>query len=409
MSKPKIYLENKAPRANPSTLLRMVRRNGERPSTTLRTALSERSKSNGRSRTKAHGFSHTLRGEEPIPAISSEKSLSRPNVGAGHVCGSSDTIIGAVLSRRDKIKVLNEKVKIFYKRLEKCDLCPRNCKVNRLKGHLGYCGIGKDIILYAAFLHKGEEPPISGKAGSGTIFFSGCNLKCIFCQNHKFSHVLQGKIIKEKELAALMLRLQDKGAHNINLVTPTHVLPQLLKSLLIASGKGLVIPIVYNTSGYEKVGVVEDIGEIVDVYLADMKYTTGLLAKKYSNASDYPLFNQESIKRMYMQKKKASFHGSLLEKGLIIRHLVLPSYIEESKKVISWIRKHTPQAFVSVMFQYQPYFKANGYPEINRRINNTEYQEIKDFIETIGLEGWVQDLTPKEELAGVYFDTFGGA
>jgi putative pyruvate formate lyase activating enzyme len=302
-----------------------------------------------------------------------------------------------------RIKALEEKIDPFYKRLENCDLCPRVCRVNRLKGSLGYCGIGKNAVIYTAFLHKGEEPAISGKLGSGTIFFSGCSLKCVYCQNYKFSHVISGKTVKEEELAKIMLKLQTQGAHNINLVTPTHILPQILKSLLAAIKSGLKIPIIYNTSGYEKEDIIENIAPIIDVYLADLKYITPELAQIYSFAKNYPLFNQQSLKMMYYQHKKPCFKQSLLDKGLIIRHLVLPGYIEETKKALFWIKENTPQVLASIMFQYQPYCKAGSYPEINRKITGAEYEEIKTMVEALGLEGWLQDNRTQEELAGVHF------
>jgi putative pyruvate formate lyase activating enzyme len=303
----------------------------------------------------------------------------------------------------NKIKIIDKSIDFLYKKLEKCDFCPRVCKVNRLKGEKGYCGMDKNLVIYTAFIHNGEEPVISGRNGSGTIFFSGCNLKCVYCQNHRFSHDLEGKIIKEEELARIMLVLQEKAAHNINLVTPTHFLPQILKSLLIALQKGLNIPIVYNTSGYEKEDIIETIGKIIDIYVPDMKYINPVLSKKYSNAENYPLFNQNSIKEMYKQKK-ILWKDNLLKEGLIIRHLVLPNYPKETIKFLAWLQENTPQAILSLMFQYQPYFKANVYSEINRKINIIEYEKIKESLKSMDLEGWIQGLNPKEELAGVYFN-----
>ena len=302
-----------------------------------------------------------------------------------------------------KIKLLEKKADSLYQRLENCDLCPRNCQVNRLKGKKGYCGLDKDILVYTAFLHKGEEPVISGNKGSGTIFFSGCNLKCCYCQNYKFSHQMKGKQIKEPDLAKIMLKLQEKGAHNINLVTPTHLLPQILKSLLIAYQDGLKLPIVYNTSGYEKSDILENAGDITDIYLADIRYITGTLAKKYSQAQDYPEFNSSAIETMYKQKTIRINDEGLMQQGLIIRHLVLPGNIKESKKILSWIKQNTPDALLSLMFQYQPYFKAVDFPQINRRISQTEYEELKSFTEGLELDGWIQDFKPQEDLAGIYF------
>lgn len=292
----------------------------------------------------------------------------------------------------------------LYERLESCDLCPRECGVNRTSGKKGYCGAGLKLVVYTAFLHQGEEPAISGERGSGTIFFSGCNLKCIYCQNYKFSHFEQGKTISEEDLAEIMLKLQKKGAHNINLVTPTHFLPQILKALLIAFRRGLELPVVYNTSGYEKEDILDLIGNIVDVYLTDMKYAVSSLALRYSHAENYPFFNQKGVKKMYRQKN-VLWEGPLIKEGLIIRHLVLPSHFEETIRVLSWIKQNIPEALLSLMFQYQPYYKAEAYSEISRRVDRLEYNQIKSFLEDLELEGWIQDLNSEERLAGVHFDS----
>lgn len=303
----------------------------------------------------------------------------------------------------DKINLIKKIINPLYDRLADCDICPRSCHVNRLDNETGYCGTTKEIVIYSAFLHYGEEPAISGKDGSGTIFFSGCNLKCVYCQNYKFSHITEGKKISEDDLAKIMVGLQDKGAHNINLVTPTHYLPQILKALSIALEKGLKIPLVYNTSGYEKKEVIVKLKEIVDIYLTDVKYFLAETAQEYSHAADYPRFCQESTKEMYDQSKKSLFEDDVLQKGIIIRHLVLPNHIQESKDIFLWIKKSVPESLVSTMFQYQPYFKAKDYPKINRSINRLEYSQIKALVEKIGLKGWIQDFTPLESLAGPYF------
>ena len=306
---------------------------------------------------------------------------------------------------KEKIRILEKKVDILYSRLENCDLCPRNCRVNRLRGEKGWCGIEKEIVVYTSFLHQGEEPPLSGKNGSGAIFFSGCNLKCIYCQNFKFSHFIQGKVFKVEELATLMLELQSKGAHNINLVTPTHIIPQIFASLLIAYQKGLNLPIVYNTSGYEKEEVIDLQKEIIDIYLVDLRYIDSYLAQKYSSAPDYPQINKRILKKIY-KFKKYRWQIGLLKEGLIVRHLVLPSYTEKSKKILCWIKENLPEVLVSIMFQYQPYFKAKYFFEINRPLNYREYLEIKKYAEKLDLNGWLQGFNPPKELAGVNFLPF---
>jgi len=302
-----------------------------------------------------------------------------------------------------KIKLATKTAGSLKKRLSSCAICPRNCKINRLRGEKGYCGTDKDMMVYSAFAHHGEEPEISGQGGSGTIFFSGCNLKCIYCQNYKFSHIVAGKKVSGIDLAKIMLDLQEKGAHNINLVTPTHFLPQILDTLSLAFKGGLNIPIVYNTSGYEKKEIIECLEGIVDIYLTDLKYMDSSLAKQYSKAPEYSVFASRSLLEMARQVAVSLTSEGLLKKGVVIRHLVLPNYIDESKKLLSWIKKNTPKVLVSVMFQYQPYFKAHLHSQINRPINYREYIEIKNFVEELGLKGWVQDLNTKEGLAGPYF------
>ena len=288
--------------------------------------------------------------------------------------------------------------------LKSCDICPRDCHIDRLSGQIGYCGGGKDITIFTAFLHCGEEPAISGGGGSGTLFFSGCNLKCVYCQNYEFSQLKKGKKVKAEALVDTMLGLQKEGAHIINLVTPTHFLPQILQALDLASKRGLEIPIVYNSSGYEKKEIIAQLEEVIDIYLVDLRYLSSELAKKYSNAEDYPKMAIESIKEMYRQYPESIWEGDILKQGLIIRHLVLPNYIKESKAILTWIKQNTPKALPSVMFQYQPYFKANSYPEINRPINKDEYREIKEFVEELGIEGgWIQEFQPQSSLAGVHF------
>ncbi len=294
---------------------------------------------------------------------------------------------------KEKIKRLNQIADEFSERLKACDICPRNCRINRLKGETGYCAAGKTAAVYTAFLHQGEEPVISAEQGSGTIFFSGCNLKCIYCQNYKFSHYLKGNLFNQKALSKLMLNLQNKGADNINFVTPSHFLPQIIKALILAFEADLKLPLVYNSSGYEKKEIIKKLSGIVDIYLPDFKYLTPETAAKYSQAEDYPDFAKVALKEMSQQPDSL----------MIIRHLVLPGHIEESKKIISWIKKNTPNARLSLMSQYQPYFRANQFEEINRRVTAEGYKEVKDFLADLNIDGWQQELESKEDLAGVYF------
>lgn len=302
-----------------------------------------------------------------------------------------------------KIDLLNKKKSFFESLLSSCYICPRNCKVDRTQKEIGFCGAQKCARVYSAFLHYGEEPVISGDKGSGTIFFSGCNLKCIYCQNYKFSHSHKGETVTPKDLAQMMLKLQSQGAHNINLVTPTHYFPQIMAALLIGYENGLNIPIVYNTSGFEKEEIITQLNGIIDIYLSDFKYICNDVADKYSKAKNYPEHCTKSTKEMYSQVQDSYQENEILKKGLIIRHLVLPGLIGFSEKILNWIKTNTPKALVSVMFQYQPYFKAKKFKEINRKVNLDEYKKIKKVVSELELDGWVQDFDPCEKLAGVYF------
>ena len=306
------------------------------------------------------------------------------------------------MHRKSQILLLEELQEQLWKRLERCDLCPRQCHANRLKDHTGYCGAAKELVVYTAFLHHGEEPAISGFKGSGAIFFSGCNLKCVYCQNHRFSHTLTGNRITSEQLATIMTGLQERGAENINLVTGTHFLPQICRAISLALAGGLSIPIVYNTSGYEREETVRILEHMVDVYLADMKYITPAVAAKYSKAADYPSVNQRSLLLMSKQKEVV-WDRDLLRQGLVIRHLVLPRHADESMKVLSWISRNLPQALVSLMFQYRPYSVSASYPEIDSTVSNSEYRRLRHYLDDLNLDGWVQDLSTEEELAGVHF------
>ncbi len=302
--------------------------------------------------------------------------------------------------QNSKCKLIEERIQYFREHLKKCSICPRNCNVNRIGKQVGYCKSSSEITIYSAFLHQGEEPTISGSRGSGTIFFSGCNLRCTFCQNYKFSHKMQGTRIDKKELSQIMLTLQKKGAHNINLVTPTHFLPQILESLYMAFSRGLNIPIVYNTSGYEKPEIIHLLDGVVDIYLFDLKYFYSLTAKKYSQAPDYSHFSFPSLKEAYRQQKTNILSKGLHAKGLIVRHLVLPGHISETKRILSWLDKNIPKTYISLMFQYRPYFKAKADKLINRTVNREEYQNIINFLKNFDFLGWTQDLVADEKLSG---------
>lgn len=285
--------------------------------------------------------------------------------------------------------------------LEKCTLCPRNCKVNRLEGKLGRCKAGAKIKIAASDLHFYEEPCISGTDGSGTVFFTGCNLSCKFCQNYKISQECGGKEIETKELADKFLELQKKGANNINLVTGFMFVPQIIEALEIAKTNGLNIPVVYNTSGYESLETLKMLEGYVDIYLPDLKYAYDDLAEEISDVKDYFEIAKLALKEMKRQVGSEMIFDErgMLQKGMIIRHLVLPNHLQNSKKVLKWIRENLGKdTYVSVMAQYFPCYKAEGDKDIGRKITQEEYDEIADFFESLGLHnGYMQDIEEIEE------------
>lgn len=300
-------------------------------------------------------------------------------------------------------KELHKKAETAWKRLESCTLCPRMCAVNRLSDKAGFCKTGKDAVLYSYFGHHGEEPPISGTKGSGTLFFSRCNMHCIYCQNYNFSQLEEGSTVTTQQLADYMLQLQDDGCHNINLVTPTHNIAQILTALILSIENGLSIPLVYNTSGYELPEMINFLNGIVDIYLADARYADNQHAIKYSNAPNYPYYNQESIKEMYKQVGLLRLDkNGIATKGLIIRHLVLPENIAGTEKIFSFIaKKISTQTTISLMSQYFPTFKAKNNPPLNRRITTEEYKDAIMLLNKYGLsQGWAQESRGLKRFAG---------
>lgn len=289
--------------------------------------------------------------------------------------------------------------------LKSCCLCPRNCRVNRLKNEKGHCKTGLNPRVCSFMPHHGEEPPISGSSGSGTIFFSNCNLSCVYCQNYEFSQLGQGREVEPEELTKFMLELQKLGCHNINLVTPTHILPQILKALSLAIPRGLNIPLVYNTGGYELPGVIALLKGIVDIYLPDMRYAQNNMAVKYSSAPDYPRYNQQAVKEMYAQVGTAQINDhNIITRGLIIRHLVLPHNISGTEKIMRFISQEiTPETYISLMSQYLPYYKASAYPKLRRRLTPEEYENAKEIMRRYNLiNGWIQESYGLERFAGIH-------
>lgn len=289
---------------------------------------------------------------------------------------------------------LLQRLREAYQRLKACDLCPHACGVNRLKGERGICGAGLKPRIASANVHHGEEPPISGTRGSGTVFFSGCSLKCRFCQNFPISQFGNGDEITTTTLARRMLRLQAQRAHNINLVTPTHYLPQLLAALWLAIPAGFRLPIVWNSSGYEKVDALRLLAGVVDIYLPDMKYVDDQTAQRLSSAPGYCRVNRAAITEMFRQVGHLQLNDEgLASKGLIIRHLVLPGGLAGTRETMAWIAGNLgSEAHISLMKQYFPAHLAPESLGIDRRISDEEYDQALEALEEFSLEnGWVQD------------------
>lgn len=284
--------------------------------------------------------------------------------------------------------------------LESCMLCPRNCKVNRHKS-VGLCGASDKVKLAHYSLHQWEEPIISGENGSGTVFFSNCNLRCLFCQNKKIStdRNSYGKEISNDKLKEIFLKLQDLGAHNINLVTPTHYVPQIIDVLKEVKNKNLKIPVVYNTSSYENVSTIESLKGLIDIYLADLKYFDDELGSKYSKCNDYFKYASLAIGEMYKQTGKFQIKDNLLVSGLVVRVLVLPGHVDDSKKIIKYLYDtYKDNIIISIMNQYTPVCKIDDFPNLNRKLTDEEYDEVIDYACSLGIENaFVQEGETQSE------------
>ena len=291
-----------------------------------------------------------------------------------------------------------------------CSICPRNCRIDRTKGQIGYCQSGHEIKAALASVHMWEEPPISGSCGSGTIFFSGCNLRCVFCQNYTISSENSGKTISTERLSEIMLEQQARGVHNINLVTATHFIPSIVKAVQKAKNNGLKIPIVYNTGGYEKVESIKMLEGTVDIYLPDIKYFSSELSLKYSGASDYFSYASEAVLEMYRQTGNNIYDDNgIMKSGVIIRHMIMPSHREDSYKVLDWIRDNIgTEACVSLLSQYTPAYNAEKYKEINRKLMSLEYTRVIEHFFDIGLKnGFMQEKSSAESKYTPIFDLSG--
>lgn len=281
---------------------------------------------------------------------------------------------------------IRRRAEIALRRMQRCTICPRVCGANRLEGEIGECQVGRYAIVASYGPHYGEEPPLVGRYGSGTVFFSGCSLRCVFCQNYEISQFVAGTAVSPETLARIFLRIQDYGCHNLNLVTPTHNVPQILEALAIAVEEGLEIPIVYNTSGYDSVATLRLLEGIVDIYMPDIKYWDNTKAERYSGVRRYREVVQAALKEMHRQVGDLVIESGLARRGLLIRHLVLPHRLADSFEVMRFIAEELSRdSWVNIMDQYYPTHRAFQYPELSRRITSEEYEEVVAYARKLGL------------------------
>ncbi|MDD5529734.1 MAG: 4Fe-4S cluster-binding domain-containing protein [bacterium] len=281
---------------------------------------------------------------------------------------------------------LKKRIKKSLEMLESCELCPRKCKVNRLNDERGFCGAGRFALLASYGPHMGEEIPLVGKNGSGTIFVGGCNLKCIFCQNYEISHVMYGEEVEATQLAQIMLKLQNIKCHNINIVTPTHIVPQILEALPFAIEQGLNLPLIYNSSAYDNKEVLELLDGVVDIYMPDFKFWDSTMATQFAGTENYPLIAQNSIKEMHRQVGDLVLdENGLAERGLIARHLLLPDDMENTKEIVNFFSSISTDTYVNIMDQYRPYGNIEGFPSLAKKITSSEFNSVLEFAKGKGL------------------------
>lgn len=284
--------------------------------------------------------------------------------------------------RKSQLKGIKD---TLLKAMQSCALCPRQCQVNRLKGEIGFCHTARYARVSSFFLHFGEEPELVGRGGSGTIFFSYCNLGCLYCQNYSLSHLGEGKEVNSEQLAQLMLTLQKQRAHNINFVTPTHVIAQIVEALPLAIEEGLEIPLVYNCGGYDSAETLKIIEGIFDIYMPDLKYSDNEVAKRYSQAADYWEVVQAAVSEMHRQVGDLVIENGIAKRGLLLRHLVLPNRLAGSFKALDFIKELSVDTYVNIMEQYHPCYHAYTFKELERRITQKEYAEVVEYAKGIGL------------------------
>lgn len=298
----------------------------------------------------------------------------------------------------------------YRKLLDYCTLCPRNCGVNRNQGEIGFCGVTSELLVARAALHMWEEPCLSGEKGSGTVFFSGCAMGCVFCQNHEIALGRKGKILSVSRLAEIFLELQEKGANNINLVTPSHYALQIIEAIRQAKKSGLVLPIVYNSSGYEKVETLKLLDGHIDIYLPDFKYMDGEIAHRYSRCRDYKKFTKPAIEEMVRQTGEPLFNEEgIMLRGTIVRHLSLPGFLHDSKDILTDLQDtFGDKIFISIMNQYTPMITLEKYPELERKVTQEEYDELVMFAKLIRIRNaFIQEDETQDESFIPSFDGEG--
>ena len=298
---------------------------------------------------------------------------------------------------------------MYFKEYDRCILCPRECGVNRNRGEKGVCGMSSELVLGRAALHMWEEPCLSGEKGSGTVFFSGCPLRCVYCQNHGLSRGREGVEVQPERLTEIFLELQQKGAHNINLVTGVHYAPHIVYSVREAHRRGLSIPMVYNSSGYESVSTLKMLDGTVDIYLPDFKYIENESAKCLSGAPDYPITAKKAIDEMLRQKPRPLFDETgLLKSGVLVRHLCLPSFSDESVKIMDYLHTYKDRIFLSIMSQYTPVKNVSGDLRLSKPLTGREYDKVVDHCIALGMENaYIQEGSAADESFIPCFDGEG--
>jgi putative pyruvate formate lyase activating enzyme len=320
-------------------------------------------------------------------------SLAKRRIKIANLKVCPKTLEKNLFIQQSHLKIKNN-ISRLKKMLSSCVLCPRKCKVNRLKGEKGFCGAGLDVKIASYNLHFGEEPPISGKNGSGTIFFSYCTLKCIFCQNYPISDFGNGQKMTIEELKDVMINLQNQGAHNINLVTPTQYSPQIAEAIFLAKQNGLNIPIVYNSSGYESVEVLKLLDGLIDIYMPDAKYSDNKFGLKYSKVKNYVEVNNRAVKYLFKKYGKLKLDKfGIAKKGLIVRHLMLPENFKNTKNVLDLLLSISQDIFISFMSQYHPAHKYKLCKELCKKVTNKEYEQGLNYLQKCGFSnGWIQEM-----------------